>query len=48
MFLFRLDALAQLITKIRPCNQRIKIGVPEVFQRIPRNSSTNIFGIPWQ
>jgi hypothetical protein len=29
-----------------PCNQGTKIGVPEVFRRIPKNSSTNICGVP--
>ncbi len=29
-----------------PCNQETKIGVPKVFRRIPKNSSTNIYGVP--
>ncbi len=29
-----------------PCNQGTKIGVPRVFRRIPKNSSTNICGVP--
>ncbi len=29
-----------------PCNQGTKIGVPKVFRRIPKNSSTNICGVP--
>jgi hypothetical protein len=32
--------------RARPCNQGIKIGVPKVFRRISRNSSTNISGVP--
>jgi hypothetical protein len=28
-----------------PCNQETKIGVPKVFRRIPKNSSTNICGV---
>jgi hypothetical protein len=27
-------------------NQGTKIGVPKVFRRIPKNSSTNICGVP--
>jgi hypothetical protein len=30
-----------------PYNQGTKIGVPKVFRRIPRNSSTNILEVPW-
>ncbi len=30
-----------------PCNQGTKIGIPKVFRRIPKNSSTNICGVPW-
>ncbi len=29
-------------TIIDPCNQGTKIGIPKVFRRIPKNSSTNI------
>jgi hypothetical protein len=29
-----------------PCNQGTKIGVPKVFRRIPRNSFTDICGVP--
>jgi hypothetical protein len=29
-----------------PCNQGTKIGIPKVFRRIPKNSSTNICGAP--
>jgi hypothetical protein len=28
-----------------PCNQGTKIGIPKVFRRIPKNSSTNICGV---
>jgi hypothetical protein len=33
-------------TQTHPCNQGSKIGVPIVFRKIPRNSSTNILGVP--
>ncbi len=29
-----------------PCNQGTKIGIPKVFRRIPKNSSTNISRVP--
>ncbi len=32
--------------KSNPCDQGTKIGIPKVFQRIPKNSSTNICGVP--
>ncbi len=32
--------------KSAPCNQGTKIRVPKVFRRIPKNSSTNICGVP--
>jgi hypothetical protein len=29
-----------------PCDQGTKIEIPKVFRRIPKNSSTNICGVP--
>ncbi len=41
-----LGEFSVLLNESHPCDQGTKIGVPKVFRRIPRNSFTNICGVP--